>query len=666
MRKLLLPLLLLTTALCSAQEAEVTSPDGQLVVRMGTENGRAYYTVTCAGMTVLQPSRLGFTANYGDFSEGLKLEQWDVEKQAFAYDMTHTKASHVQVNRNCLKAAFSNAKEQRMLVECCVSNRDVAFRYHVLPGNDGRPKSAVILNEASAFCFPEGTTTFLSPQSGPMVGWERTKPSYEEEYRADRPMTERSQYGQGYVFPALFKVSTPPGALTHCLHNNPDAITNTPGTWVLITETGVNGSYVGAHLSDYNEQTGYQIAFPMPGENNGIGTTTAGIAPPCTTPWRTITVGTLADVVETTVSYDLVEPQYEASQEYQPGRYTWSWLIGQDESINYADQVRFIDLAAAMGFEYCLVDNWWDQRIGRDRIKELSNYARQKGVSLMLWYNSNGYENDAPQTPRQCLSTAAARQQEMAWLQSIGVKGIKVDFFGGDKQPTMQLYEDILYDANRYGLQVIFHGCTLPRGWERMYPNFVASEAVLASENVFFNEGAAIRQPFDLTLHPFCRNSTASMDWGGIIMNHHMSTDNQSRHKRHTTDIFEMASGITMQTAIQCVAMQPNNLKELPQFELDFLRQLPTTWDETRFVDGYPGRYVVLARRHGTQWYIAGLNAEPTVKKLSLQLPMLAGQTVSYYRDNKKGEPQLTTLKIDKKGTAKIEMQSNGGMIIKN
>ena len=319
-----------------------------------------------------------------------------------------------------------------------------------------------------------------------------------------------------------------------------------------------------------------------------------------------------------------------------------------------------------MGFEYCLVDNWWDQRIGRDRIAELSKYAQSKGVNLMLWYNSNGYENDAPQTPRQCLSTAAARQQEMAWLQSIGVKGIKVDFFGGDKQPTMQLYEDILYDANRYGLQVIFHGCTLPRGWERMYPNFVASEAVLASENVFFNEGAAIRQPFDLTLHPFCRNSTASMDWGGIIMNHHMSTDNQSRHKRHTTDIFEMASGITMQTAIQCVAMQPNNLSELPQFELDFLRQLPTTWDETRFVDGYPGRYVVLARRHGTQWYIAGLNAEPTVKKLSLQLPMLAGQTVSYYRDNKKGEPQLTTLKIDKKGTAKIEMQPNGGMILRN
>jgi hypothetical protein len=198
-----------------------------------------------------------------------------------------------------------------------------------------------------------------------------------------------------------------------------------------------------------------------------------------------------------------------------------------------------------------------------------------------------------------------------------------------------------------------------------MYPNFVASEAVLASENLFFGEGATIREGFDLTLHPFCRNATATMDWGGIIMNRYMSRDNASRHTRKTTDIFEMASGIIMQTSIQCVAMQPNNLQELPQFELDFLRQLPTTWDETRYIDGYPGKYVVLARRHGTQWYVAGLNAESAVKKLTLQLPMLAGQTVSYYVDNKKGEPQLTTLKIDKKGTAKVEIQPNGGIILK-
>ena len=648
MKRLLLPLALLATTIVCAQTTQVTSPDNSLSVTMGAEEGMAFYTVSRYGTTIIGRSQLGFTANYGDFTKGLTLEKWETTPMVFSYDMTRTKASHVDYNGKQLIATFQNTDGQRMQVELRVTNRDVAFRYHVLPVKEERPKSAVIQSEASAFVFPDNTTTFLSPQSKPMVGWERTKPSYEEEYRADRPLTERSIQGEGYVFPALFRISL-----------------GLDNVWVLLTETGVNGSYVGAHLTDWNQ--GYRIAFPNAGENNGNGTTTAGIPVPFITPWRTITIGTLADIVETTVSYDLVEPLYEPSQQYQPGRYVWSWLIGQDESINYNDQVRFIDLASAMGFEYCLVDNWWDQRIGRDKMAELSKYAQSKGVSLMLWYNSNGYENDAPQTPRQCMNTSVARDKEMAWLKSIGVKGIKVDFFGGDKQQTMQLYEDILCDANRYGLQVIFHGCTLPRGWERMYPNFVASEAVLASENVMFNEGAAIRQPFDLTLHPFCRNSTASMDWGGIIMNHHMSTDNASRHSRKTTDIFELASGIIMQTAVQCVAIQPNNLQELPQFELDFLRELPTTWDETRFIDGYPGKYVVLARRHGDHWYVAGLNATQEPLRLSLQLGRFFKPLGSndYYVDSRDRQPQLKKISATKQGLWNVEIQPNGGFILK-
>jgi hypothetical protein len=318
-----------------------------------------------------------------------------------------------------------------------------------------------------------------------------------------------------------------------------------------------------------------------------------------------------------------------------------------------------------MGFEYCLVDNWWDQRIGRDKIEELSKYAQSKGVSLMLWYNSNGYENDAPQTPRDCMSTAIARDKEMAWLQKIGVKGIKVDFFGGDKQCTMQLYEDILYDAHRYGLGVIFHGCTMPRGWEKMYPNYIASEAVLASENVFFSEGHAKSEAFELCLHPFIRNAMGPMDWGGTIMNKYLSRDNKSRHRRYTTDIFEMAAAITINTRIQCIAMQPNNLDELPQFELDFLKQVPTDWEDTRLLDGYPGRYVVLARQHDGDWYVAGLNAEPQPKTLTLTMQEWAGKTVDYYVDDPKKGPQLQQLKFDKKGNAKVTIQPMGGIILK-
>lgn len=596
---------------------------------------------------MLTSSALGLKTSIGDLTRDLKIQDTKQGFTAEEYQMRGTKAAGNKYEANTLTLDVVNKDGVKFGIRFQVSNNDVAFRY-TLPRqtiNRREYKRVRILSEASSFNFPEGTTTFISPQIGPESGWEQTKPSYEEGYSNDAPMDKASQYGHGYIFPALFHL---------------------PTGWVLVAETGVSGGYCGSHLSDYQVGKGYTVAYPDQGENNGFGNDFAAIPLPGETPWRTITMGAdLKPIMETTISYDVVEPQYKASTTYQPGRYTWSWLIGQDNSINYDDQVRFIDLASTMGFEYCLVDNWWDQNIGRERIAELSKYAQSKGVHLLMWYNSNGFWNDAPQTPRNCMNTAIAREREMSWLESIGVKGIKVDFFGGDKQQTMQLYEDILSDANRHGLQVVFHGCTMPRGWERMYPNFVASEAVLASENLFFGEGATISEGFDLTLHPFCRNATASMDWGGIIMNKWMSTDNKSRHTRKTTDIFELATGITMQTSVQCVAMQPNNLQELPQFEMDYLRQLPTTWQQTRYIAGYPGKYVVMARQATNgQWYIAGLNAQKTPLTLTLDLNAYGNGLSKLLIDDKQLQPTQTVLKKDKKGKVKVTIQSNGGLVI--
>ena len=639
---------LLVTLGALAEDVKATSPDGRLVVNVSCEGGRLYYDATLDGQRMLEKSALGLKTSIGDFTRDLSILTSHLSPLTSSYSMRGTKASSHDYKATKAVIDMENKEHQRFSIIFQVSNNDIAFRYTIPRQNVGRKemKRVRIKSELSSFNFPDGTTTFISPQIGPETGWEQTKPSYEEGYSADAPMDTPSQYGHGYIFPALFHLG---------------------GGWALVSETGVGSNYCGSHLSDYQSGVGYTVAYPDAGENNGYGTDFAAIPLPGETPWRTITLGqTLKPIVETTISYDLVEPLYKPSTDYKPGRYTWSWLIWQDKSINYDDQVKFIDLASAMGFEYCLVDNWWDTQIGRDRIEELSKYAQSKGVHLLLWYNSNGFWNDAPQGPRDCMSTAIAREKEMKWMQSIGIKGIKVDFFGGDKQETMRLYEDILSDANRHGLQVVFHGCTVPRGWERMYPNFVASEAVLASENVFFNEGAAIKQPFDLTLHPFCRNATASMDWGGIIMNKHLSPDNKSRHTRKTTDIFELASSLIMQTSVQCVAMQPNNLGELPEFELDFLRRLPTTWEETRFIDGYPGRYVVLARKATDgQWYIAGLNAQKEPLTLTLDLPMFApGETLRYYVDEPSGKPTVIPIKIDKKGRAKVTIQPNGGLII--
>ena len=672
MKKGLLYLALMLPMMASAREVTIASPNGKLVVTVNDEGGKATYAVALNGKQMLLPSALGFKADMGDFTKELKITNTTSAHVDRSYEMRQVKQSQMHYVAEALTVDFENAKGLKMSAEFSVSNNDVAFRYLIPRQKNDNPKSAVIQSEATGFSLPEGTTTFLTPQSKSMVGWERTKPSYEEVYKADAPMSARSQYGEGYTFPCLFGLPPTPS-------NGKGSDGSDHSGWVLISETGVDSHYCGSHLSDYHpslgegQGVGYSIAFPMPGENNGNGTTTAAIALPGTTPWRTITVGeTLKPIVETTIPYDVVEPLYPLNSTLSAlnskafGRYTWSWLIWQDNSINYDDQVKFIDLASAMGYEFCLVDNWWDQNIGRDRMAELSKYAQSKGVSLMLWYNSNGAENDAPQTPRNCLDNSIARDREMAWLQSIGVKGIKVDFFGGDKQETMKLYEDILFDANRYGIQCVFHGCTLPRGWERMSPNYIASEAVLASENVYFDEGAARRQAFDLSMHPFCRNAVGTIDWGGVIMNKYMSKDNKSRHTRKTTDAFEMASAFTNQTAIQCIAMQPNNLQELNGVTLDFLKHIPTTWDETRYVDGYPGKYVVLARRHGSQWYVAGLNALKEPLTLNLDLSDYGVTKLLNDRVDKKGnvaDAAVTDLKL-KKGKVKITMQPNGGFVV--
>ena len=655
-----------SVTMVSAEEYNVASPDGRIDVSISDDGGRLRYETCLDGVQMLQPSALGLLTSVGDFSKGLQIVGEESRSVNETYKMRNTKASHVYYCANELTLKVKNAAGQQFSVQFRVSNRDVAFRYLLeRQGKDGDTKRTRVLRELSAFNPVGGTKTFLCPQIGPETGWEQTKPSYEERYLLDQEMNVRSQFGLGYTFPCLFRVPSssnaqrsarPEGALS----KQSGERTNN-NYWMLISETGVTSQYCGSHLSDYTAGEGYSIAFPHEGENNATGSVEPSVTLPSATPWRTITMGsTLAPIVETTVAYDLVSPLYQPSIAYKGGRYTWSWLVWQDESINYDDQVQFIDLASKMGFEYTLVDNWWDERIGRDRIAELSRYAQERGVSLMLWYNSNGSENDAPQTPRDCMSTSIARHREMAWLRSIGVKGIKVDFFGGDKQQTMQLYEDILADANLYGIQVIFHGCTLPRGWERMYPNFVASEAVLASENVFFNPYHAQNEGVELTLHPFIRNAVASMDWGGVIMNKYLSRDNKSRHRRATSDMFEIATAITNQSEVNCIAMQPNNLSELPAIELELLREMPTQWDETRFIDGYPGRYVVMARRHADRWYIAALNGTGEPLSLDLSLPMLDGTAFTLYTDGKqKAYDAMKTAKV------KLKLPALAGALIK-
>ena len=636
--------MLLGSSVASAENKQITSPDGKLVVTVADMDGRPSYSVSYDNVLFLKPSPLGMIANIGDFSSGMSLEKnVSTNKIDETYELASIKQSKVRYVAN--EAVFSFTQQGKTIYDVIfrISNNDVAFKYKIYP--QGETLSCVVKQEVTGFAFPDGTTTFLCPQSKPMGGFARTSPSYETSYTAD-DVAGKNGWGEGYTFPCLFR--------------------NGDNGWVLVSETGVNGGYCASRLLGHKGGV-YTIGFPQEGEANGNGTVSPGIALPGETPWRTITVGkTLAPIVETTVPFDVVKPLYPAKGEYTYGRGSWSWIIGMDGSTNYKEQLRYIDFSAVMGYQSVLVDALWDKQIGRDKIEELAKYGKDKGVALYLWYNSNGYWNDAPQTPRGIMDNAIARRKEMKWMQSIGIRGIKVDFFGGDKQMTMQLYEDILSDANEYGLLVIFHGCTLPRGWERMYPNFASSEAVLASENLHFSQGSCDHEAFNATLHPFIRNTVGSMDFGGSALNKYYNVDNAPRGSRRvTSDVYALATAVLFQSPVQHFALAPNNLTDSPSWAIDFMKEVPTTWDEVRFIDGYPGKYVILARRHGDKWYIAGVNAQKETLKLKVNLPMFSnGEKVRLFSDDKALQGGVKQIEIGKKQELQLSIPCNGGILI--
>ena len=640
----------LALCLLTAQATEKTfqSPDGKMAVTVSDQGGKATYQVTLDGTVFITPSPLGVVMNFADLSQGLTLKDCQTTTVKDEYSLKTIKQSHVSYEATEAVCQFEKDGKPALDVIFRVTGRDVAYRYKIYASKKDM-FSAVVESEASSFVLPEGTTTFLCPQVKPMGGFARTYPSYETSYTWDDEMGKNG-WGQGYTFPCLFK---------------------TPQGWVIISETGTDGNYVGCALKN-DGGAKYSIDFPQASEMDGWGTPNAKVALPALTPWRTMTIGTtLAPIVETTVANDLVQPKYKASKDYTYGKGTWSWIIRMDGSCNYKEQKEYIDFSAALGYRSVLVDAHWDSQIGYDKVAELSRYAQSKGVGLFLWYNSNGFWNDAPQGPRQKMNKSSVRRQEMKWMQENGILGIKVDFFGGDKQVMMQLYEDILTDANEFGLQCIFHGCTLPRGWERMYPNYVASEAVLASENLSFGQGACDAEAKNGCTHVFIRNTVASMDWGGSALNKRYSTGNDRGTYRRTSDVYALATAVLFQSSVQHFALAPNNLGDAPAWAIDFMKQVPTNWDEVRFIDGYPGKYAIIARRAGDTWYIAGINAEKQPVKKVISLPMFVKDTqLTVYADDAKytNDPNVVgsvkTVKQNKKQQMNIVIPENGGIVI--
>lgn len=618
----------------------VPSPDGKLQVALSqTANGEIQYAVVLDHDTVVMPSSLGMQTSIGDFSQRLKIAQaGTLIPVSDNYTMNNAKRRNCSFSANERTYTIQDSEGKAVWdVTFHVDNNNVAFRYKVYDRGDR--KACVVQEERTEYTMPDGTRTYICPQMTPQTGFARTAPSYETYYEYGAEMGKNG-HGRGYTLPALF---------------------HTPHAWVMLCETGVDGDYCASRLTCQGHT--YRVAYPEQTEFGGIGSAAPGLMLPGLTPWRTITVGRdLAPIAETTIMWDLVKPLYAADSYYKYGKSTWSWVIRMDGSCNYDEQKEYIDFAAELGWQYVLIDAWWDTKIGYDKIAELSAYAEKKGIGLFLWYNSNGYWNDAPQGPRGKMHRMIDRRREMLWLKQAGIKGLKVDFIGSDKQQTMQMYEDILADANEYGLMVIFHGCTIPRGWERMYPNFVACEAARVSENLAFSQHDNDIEALAATILPVLRNSIGNMDFGGSALNRHYSKNNQRGTERKTTDVYALATAVLFQTPVQNFALAPNNLTDAPAWAIDFMRQVPTCWQDLKWLAGTPGQDLVMARQdmHG-HWYTAGVNAgkEPLTLQLDLNLYEV-GQQLSLYIDN-----DVKPIKVNKKRTLRVTIPANGGFVIR-
>ena len=614
---------------------QIASPDKRISVSVELNDGHPFYNVRYKGNTVIALSSLGVVMKdssvYGHFKS---ISSSAVMAVHDAYHTLNAKRSNIAYKANKRVFTLVDDKGNNLKLVFQVSNDGVVFRY-LFPSAVSQYNQ--LERELTTYHFDPSATAWLEPKAEAKTGFEHTNPSYEENYKQDVNVGAFSK--TGWVYPALFKSAE---------------------TWLLITEAGMDGTYPGTNLYNESGSTVYHVSYPDTREEiPGQGTLPRQ---PSVTPWRVIAIGTLKTIVESTLGTDVAIPAKPiGDQSYiRPGKASWSWIMSKDDSITYTETKRYIDFAQRMHWQYCLIDANWDTKIGYDKVAELARYAAAKDVGLLLWYNSAGNWNTVKMTPKDKMLTDQSRDEEFTRLKTMGIKGIKIDFFGGDGQSMIKYYTDILNSAAKYNLLVNFHGATLPRGWARTYPNLVSTEAVKGFEMITFSQGAANDEPNHGTMLPYTRNVFDPMDF--TPMNLYKI---QGRVKRKTTTGFELATSVIYLSGIQHYAESPDGMAHMPDFVISNLQQLPDHWDDVRFLEGYPGKLAVIARKGKGVWYIAAMNGEEKPKEISLDLSVFGANQAELINDGNDGQLVKDLINLDKNKNIKISLKPNGGFFIR-
>jgi hypothetical protein len=622
------------------KHATVKSPNGNIQAEIIlNQNQQLFYHIKYAGEEILQYSKLGIVREDADFSANM---QWISSTAPMLvsdkYNMLNAKKSSIVYVANKMIIAVSNKAGEKMSIVFQVSNDGVAFRYQFPTTSTDIKK---ITEEVTSFHFIEGTKAWLQPKTEAQSGWEHTNPSYEAHYMMDINTGTAAPGKNGWVYPAMFHYKN---------------------TWMLLTEAALGRTYCGTALQQFSTNSEYNINFPQAAEKYSDAVLLPQSTLPWQTPWRIIALGSLHTVVESTLGTDLAKSALKMDKDFiKPGRASWSWIMSKDDFIVYDEQKKYIDYAADMHWEYCLVDAAWDKKIGYDKIKELAAYAATKNVGLLLWYNSAGDWNTVKYTPKDKLLTHESRVKEFTVLQQMGIKGIKADFFAGDGQSMINYYQDILEDAAKFHLLVNFHGATLPRGWQRTYPNLMTTEAVFGYEMITFDQRNADVAPAHMVMSAFARNAFDPMDFTPV------SLYKIPKINRKTSVAFEMATAVIFLSGIQHFVEGPDGMAKMPAAVKNYMQNIPTHWDEVKFIDGYPGKFYAVARRAGTKWYVAAINADAVQQNIAIdKLPFIKSfKTGTLFNSNANtNELDISKQTIYSKQQKSIAIKPNDGFVM--
>lgn len=622
----------------SGENISFTNSNGDLRIEINPgDEGRLFYDVFYDGKQLLKDSELGIVREDSDFSKELEIlnisQKEEVRDQ---YILLHGKQKEISYEADKYTLHLKNSKGELLDLIFQLSDDGVAFRYY-FPEESTAVKR--IVEERTTYNFTANTRGWLQPMSKAKTGWEHTNPSYEENYVENVSLDTEPVQGEGWVYLALFK-------------NN--------DVWMLITEASVDRTFCATRLVSTPSGQGMKVEFPQEEEVFPGGGLKPESALPWYTPWRIITIGDLKSITESTLGTDLAAPaKIENTGFIKPGLASWSWALLKDESVNYETTKEYIDYAARMGWEYCLIDVNWDTRIGNEGIKELVTYANGKGVELLVWYNSSGSWNNTPYTPKSKLLTRSDREREFTKLKELGIAGIKVDFFGGDGKSVIDYYHDIMEDVGRFELVLNFHGATLPRGWHRTYPHLLTVEAVKGHEFITFEQGNADLAPAHATILPFTRNVFDPMDFTPMVL------DTIPDIHRRSTPAFELALPVLFLSGIQHIAETPAGMAKQPDFVQDYLKDIPVQWDESRFIGGFPGKEVVMARRKGKTWHIVGINGENEEKSFQFDLDFMDEYAEGLLISDSFDGFSKTELKNSEVQSFDITVEPYGGFVLK-